>query len=276
MGPEESPATPSWEAEPGLPSGYRLLAFDTLASTNATALEAARAGASAGTVVWARRQTEGRGRRGRNWESFDGNLYVSIILRPQVSLATAAQLGFAGALAVAEAIEMLAPSGPAVALKWPNDVLVRGRKIAGVLLESYIEPDGRLAALVLGVGVNVAAHPGDGNTGDGHPVDGAMYPTTALQAEPGAGHVGAEALLSALIRAFDGWYGSWRTAGFAPLRAAWLARAKGLGTPVAVRLPRETRHGIFQDLDETGALCLAAANGRIDRIHVGDVFFGEG
>ena len=254
------------EAVPGLPPGYRLLAFDSLPSTNATALERAAAGDPAGTVVWARHQTGGRGRRGRSWESFAGNLYASILLRPACDLTAAAQLGFVAALAVAEGVAALAPGLPPLALKWPNDVLLGGRKVAGVLLESIQGAEGRPSALAVGVGVNIAGFPDTETAG---------YPATALHSEAAAAHIDADTLLSSLVRCFETGRARWAAEGFAPVRAAWLARAKGLGKPIAVRLPQESRHGIFQDLDEAGALCLATSEGKIARITVGEVFFGQ-
>jgi len=254
------------EAMPGLPPGYRLLAFDSLASTNATALERAAAGDPAGTVIWAQQQTSGRGRRGRHWESFAGNLYASILLRPACKLTAAAQLGFVAAVAVVESVTALAPTLSPLALKWPNDVLLGGRKVAGVLLESQAGGGEGDSALAIGVGVNIAGFPD---------IETVSYPATALHTEAAAAHIEADALLSSLVRCFEAGRARWAAEGFGPVRAAWLARAKGLGKPIAVRLPRESRHGIFQDLDDSGALCLATSSGRIERITVGEVFFGR-
>ena len=138
-------------------------------STNEEALRLARAGEPGGAVIWAREQSAGRGRRGRNWVSKAGNLYLSILLRPDAALADAAQLSFAAALAVKNALQRLATNGdgpPPLTLKWPNDVLMSGNKISGILLEGAAAansgPKGaRTEYLVIGIGINLRHHPED-------------------------------------------------------------------------------------------------------------------
>src|SRR5205085_10360435 len=119
-----------------LPAAFRLLSYDRLASTNDEAKRLARDGAAEGTIVWAREQSAGRGRRGRQWIGIPGNLFVSFILRPACPPAAASQLGFVAALALGDAIGTSAPPSAALRCKWPNDVLINGRKFAGILLES--------------------------------------------------------------------------------------------------------------------------------------------
>jgi BirA family biotin operon repressor/biotin-[acetyl-CoA-carboxylase] ligase len=147
---------------PRLPPFFRLLRFETIGSTMTEAKRLAGEGAAEGTLVWAGEQTEGRGRRGRPWVSVPGNLYMSLVLRPGGAAAAAAQLGFAAALAVGEAALRLLPGEARISHKWPNDVLVDGRKLSGILLESAAAADGGLAWLVMGIGVNVASHPDAG------------------------------------------------------------------------------------------------------------------
>lgn len=241
-----------------LPSFYRLVSHERIASTNDEAKALAAEGALAGTLVWARTQTAGRGRQGRGWISPAGNFYASLVLRPDVPIATAAQLGFVAALAVADACLALAPAA-AISLKWPNDVLLNGRKLAGILLESQSQGDGTLGWLVLGVGINLATYPVE-----------VEYPATALAAT--GADVDSEAMLGALAASFLIWYERWREgAGFATIRAEWLARAQGLGQPIRVRLPAETLAGVFAGLDADGALLLEAEQGR-RRIAAGEVF----
>lgn len=250
-------------AEPELPAGFRLQSFETLGSTNDAAKALARAGAAEKTLVWAREQTQGRGRRGRTWHSPPGNLYLSLVLRPHREAARAAQLSFVAALALGDALHALA--GPALALryKWPNDVLCGGKKLAGILLESETGTDGSVQFVVIGVGVNLASRPED-----------VEYPATSLAAEGIAG-VTPTALLEAFARHVDLWVGRWRQEGFAPVRTAWLARASGLGAPITVRLERVTLCGRFHDLGADGALVLDAAEGR-RRIAAGEVFPASG
>ena len=245
------------EPGPRLPEGWRLAAHDTLGSTNDEALRLLRAGAPAPTLVWARAQESGRGRDGRVWSSPPGNIYASLLLRPPGTPLVAAQLGFVAALAIGEA---LAARVPEVTLKWPNDVLQAGRKIAGILLETEGVGAEGIAGLVVGFGVNVARHPAE-----------ARLPATSLHA---AGDAGArvEEVLSAIARDFARWHATWSSDGFAPVRAAWLARAHGLGGAIEVRLPRETIAGRFRDVDARGVLILETASGA-RAITAGDVFF---
>lgn len=241
-----------------LPPFFRLAAFDTLASTSDEARRRAREGAPEGTLITARVQTAGRGRQGRAWVSQPGNLHASLLLRPEAPMARAAQLGFAAGLAVADAIGAFA-SKASVTLKWPNDVLLDGRKAAGILLESEGNAAGRVAFVVIGIGVNLAVSPA-----------GTEFPATSLKAVTGTAPM-PEAFLAVLASALALWYERWRTDGFAALRRAWLARAAGLGQALRARLPGETVEGRFAGLDDDGLLLLDAPGGR-RRIAAGDVF----
>jgi BirA family biotin operon repressor/biotin-[acetyl-CoA-carboxylase] ligase len=244
---------------PRLPAGYPLVSRETVGSTNDEATRLARSSAKEGTLVWALEQTSGRGRRGRAWSSPRGNLYASLVLRPACRLEHAAQLGFVAALAVGDALAALVPGLREHALKWPNDVLVGGRKIAGVLLESEIGENGSLAFLIVGVGINLVSAPTD-----------AEFPATSILGE---GHRPPEpaATLAAFARHFDAWARCWREEGFAPVRSVWRTRARGLGEPIRVRLETTTLHGCFADIDHQGVLLLDTPDGR-RRVSVGDVF----
>ena len=246
------------EAAVSLPAGYRLHRHDTIGSTNDEAKRLARAGAPEGMLVWAGEQTAGRGRRGRQWASPPGNLYVSFILRPGGTPGRAAQLGFVAALALGEALNRLAGTEARLRCKWPNDLLLDGRKLAGILLESETTASGAVDFVVIGIGVNLASSPA-----------ASEYPATSL-AEEGV-TIGPALLLEAMVREFDLWLARWRQEGFAPVREAWLARASGIGDAIRVRLERITLTGRFVDLDESGALLLDAADGR-RRVAAGDVF----
>ena len=242
---------------PALPPFFRLAAFATLANTSDEARRRARDGAPEGTLVTARMQTEGRGRQGKRWVSEPGNLYASLVLRPDVPIARAAQLGFAASLAVADTLGRFAPAAGAT-LKWPNDVLLGGKKVAGILLESEGDPGGGVRFVVLGIGVNLGSYPTDSE-----------FPATSLKA---AGRDAApEAFLAALAPAFLVWYERWRRDGFVGLRQAWLDRAAGLGQALRARLPGETVEGRFAGLDDDGMLLLDGPAGR-RRIAAADVF----
>jgi BirA family transcriptional regulator, biotin operon repressor / biotin---[acetyl-CoA-carboxylase] ligase len=240
-------------------ASLRLLRYHTLGSTNDEAKRLAEAGAAEWTVVWAGKQTAGRGRGGSVFLSPPGSLYFSAILRPARPAASAAQLGFAAALAVGEAIAARLPPGRELCYKWPNDVLVDGRKVSGILLESSAAQDGALAWLVAGIGVNVANHPAE-----------TAWPATSLAAL-GAVPVGLEELLRGIAAAFRAEVARWLDQGFRPLREAWLARAYGLGEAVRVRLPRESFSGRFLDLDADGVLLVETAAGP-RRISAGEIF----
>lgn len=246
-------------AELPLPEGYRLVALERVGSTNDEAKTLARGGVAAGTLVWAKEQTAGRGRRGRLWLSPPGNLYLSLIVRPGGAPAEAAQLGFVAALGLGEAL--LEVAGPALSLayKWPNDVLVGNRKLAGILLESETGGRGAVDFVIIGIGVNLASKP-----------ENVEFPATSLALE-GFADIAPMVLLRAFVRHFDAWATRWRQDGFAPVRSAWLGRAGGLGDDIRVRLGRATLCGRFLDLDADGALVLDAAGAR-RRIAAGDVF----
>ena len=226
---------------PVLPDGWTLVALDTVGSTNDEAAHLADAGAPEGTVVWSREQTGGRGRRGRHWASPVGNLYTSTILRPDCPAQRATELGFAAALAVADIV----PAGREVRVKWPNDVLVGGGKIAGILLESAIGQTGQVQHVVAGIGVNVGFAP---------QLPEMRYPGSAL-----GGSV--EAALEKLTAALAARLAEWRREGFETVRAAWLAKAGPLGAEVDVKLGEGLVRGRFAGLDREGALLLDTATG---------------
>jgi BirA family biotin operon repressor/biotin-[acetyl-CoA-carboxylase] ligase len=241
---------------------YTVVHRERIDSTNEEAKRLAAVGAPAGTLVWAGQQLTGRGRRGRSWASPPGNLYLSLLLRPGCVAPIACQLNFVAAVALAEAVSALLPSSASVALKWPNDVLVNGAKVSGILLEAAAATDRVIDWLVIGVGVNIASHPAD-----------TPYPATSLQRE-GACSTPA-AVLEAFAKRFESWHETWRSGGFLPVRARWLASARGLGDPIEIRLDRETLQGRFSDLDETGALMLDMGSRGHRQITTGDLYFPQ-
>ncbi|MBX6320690.1 MAG: biotin--[acetyl-CoA-carboxylase] ligase [Rhodospirillaceae bacterium] len=247
-------------AAPRLPDFFDLIAFTRIDSTNEEARRRALAGAREGTLVWALEQTAGRGRRGRAWQSPPGNLYMSLLLRPGCPLETAAQWSFVAAVALGEALAGVLPPGPAIRFKWPNDVLIDGAKVSGILMET----SGGAATvewLVVGIGVNVLSAPAE-----------APYPATSL-VRAGAAAASVPAVLERLAGALLAWRERWLSQGFAVVRAQWLRFAQGLGHAVEVRLPGETLCGRFAALEEGGALALELPGGGVRRITAGEVFF---
>lgn len=250
-------------ATPDLPPAFTLIALDTVDSTNEEAKRRAREGAEDGTLIWALQQTAGHGRGGREWASPRGNLYCSVVTRPDCPLGEAAQLGFAACLGVGGALGSLVPPLTELHYKWPNDVLLNRRKVAGILLETASRPEGGLDWLVVGVGINVASCPQD-----------TAFPATSLAAT-GAAAVEVATVLEAFCRQFLTWVNRWLDEGFTPLRRAWLIRARGVGEPIAARLgDGRTLEGVFEGLDRRGALLLKTADGATRSIDHGDVLFG--
>jgi BirA family transcriptional regulator, biotin operon repressor / biotin---[acetyl-CoA-carboxylase] ligase len=236
------------------PDGYALAELAETHSTNVEALRRAESGEHGPLWIRADRQTHGRGRRGRHWQSEAGNLFATLLIRPQHP--RPAELSFAAALAASDMLAGFAPTAD-IKVKWPNDVLAEGAKIAGILLETNASSD----ALVIGIGVNLTASP-----------TGCAYAVTSLAAlgidapTPGAA-------LAHLAAAFAKWHRIWRAHGFGPLREAWLARAFRLGDTIQVHLPDGDGEGVFEGVDEGGALLLRHEGGFVTTILAGDVFF---
>lgn len=231
--------------------------LDEVDSTNSEARHRAMADEPGPLWISAARQTAGRGRRGRRWDTAAGNLAATLLLRPEAPPAMAAQLSFAAALAVADTAQHFAPQA-AVTVKWPNDVLGEGRKLAGILLESGNDCGFWLA---IGIGMNLAHFP-----------DGTEFPATSLAAL-GAAAPAPDAALGVLAGRFAHWHAIWREHGFAVLREAWLSRADHLGGPIRARLPQEEQSGVFEGIDASGALLLGQGPGRVRAISAAEVFW---
>ncbi len=238
-------------------AGVRHIAYETLGSTNAEALALARAGERGPLWITALRQSGGRGRRGSIWVSAPGNLYATLLLSEPSAPEHAPQLSFVAALAVHDAIAQCAPQvGPLLKVKWPNDLLLDGAKLAGILIEGESVPP---FAAAIGIGVNCATHPDD-----------TAYPATDLAA------VGAlvtpEAALLALAGAMRHRLEQWQCGqGFSGIRTDWLKRAAGLGEQIRVRLPERELSGRFEGLDEAGRLLLQQPGG-VTSVTAGEVF----
>jgi BirA family biotin operon repressor/biotin-[acetyl-CoA-carboxylase] ligase len=236
--------------------------YAELASTNAEARRRAEAGEAGPVWITALRQTAGHGRRGRAWASGEGDLAATLLTTTTASPAEAAQISFLGALAAADLADACLGAG-AARLKWPNDVLVFGRKAVGVLVESGARGDGRLW-LAVGVGVNLAAHPAE-----------VERPATSFAEHMAIPPPTPAEALEILAARFEVWRALWQGQGFAPIARAWTERAHGLGGPCEARLPNRTLQGVAEGLDADGALRLRLDSGGLERITAGDVFFEE-
>jgi BirA family biotin operon repressor/biotin-[acetyl-CoA-carboxylase] ligase len=236
-------------------------AYDELDSTNAEARRRAEAGEPGPVWITAAVQTAGRGRRGRNWSTEAGNLAATLLTTTQAPPAVAAQVSFLAALAAAELVD--AYLGPLAArLKWPNDVLIAGKKAVGILVESGSRADGGLW-LAIGVGVNLA-----------HAPQGVDRPATSLAEHLAGPPPRAQDAAEILAGRFEAWRRVWDAEGFAPVAKAWTERAIGLGAPCEARLPNRTLAGVALGLEPDGALRLRLDDGTVERITAGDVFFG--
>jgi BirA family biotin operon repressor/biotin-[acetyl-CoA-carboxylase] ligase len=244
-----------------LPAGWRLAACHELDSTNAELKRRVGDGGdlAEGLVIRADRQTAGRGRQGRAWHGPAGNLYASFLLAaPKKSVAP--QIGFVAAVAVIDTLGRLADVP--LACKWPNDVLIAGKKVCGILPELVTDPSGG-DWIVLGIGINLQPVT----------VPDAVYPVTSL-AEHGVS-ASADTVVRVLAQDLAHRLAQWRDGGFAPIAAAWRAAGPEEGTPITVRLPAahdDSLEGRFRGLDQDGTLLLDV-NGAVKRIAAGEILF---
>lgn len=244
-------------------SHYNLLMFNELDSTNLEAKKLASSAPIGNFVIWAKSQHAGRGRAGRQWESELGNLYMSILLQSEASIEDQAQVSFVSALSILDAIRSLGldPSID-IKLKWPNDVLVEGKKIAGILLESVKVGDKNY--LIVGMGVNLDNHP-----------EIKEKPATSIKAL-GLAYDSVEQILNLIMSSFEKYYGIWHEGyGFAKIRELWLARAYKLKEAITVSDGKQRISGIFEDLNQSGSIVLRLASGEVCTMSACEIFFGD-
>ncbi|MFC3615753.1 biotin--[acetyl-CoA-carboxylase] ligase [Lutimaribacter marinistellae] len=245
------------------PDGYGL---HVLEEVDSTLDEAARIAPRMAGPVWimARRQTKGRGRRARAWADPAGNLSSTLVMRPEGTPAQAALRSFVAALALFDAVVAATGRAQGLALKWPNDVLLNGGKLAGILLESSGSGQG-LGHLAIGIGVNLAEAPAPEVV-----EPGAVRPVSLLS-ETGVA-VTPDEFLTELAAAYARFETQFRTHGFGPIRLAWLDRAARLGEVITARTGRSETTGTFETVDEQGNLVLNTAEGRVS-IPAADIYF---
>jgi BirA family transcriptional regulator, biotin operon repressor / biotin---[acetyl-CoA-carboxylase] ligase len=250
-------------------AGYGLIAFDRAGSTNAEALERARAGERGPCWFVTTEQTAGRGRRQRAWIAPRGNLASSVLEILDVTPATAATLGFAVGVAMVCALRQMSLEAAMrtgggqldFALKWPNDVLANGQKLCGILVEAEQVAAG--LAVVVGIGTNIVGAP----TGT---------PTPAISLNALGVVISAEDLFAALSDSWAEYRGIWHDGrGFPEIRKAWLGRAAGLGQSVAISSGNAIIEGTFDTIDEQGCMVVRTTEGRLVPITAGDVYFGS-
>ena len=237
---------------------WQLKVLSRVSSTQDIVKLAAKDGDPEGYIVQALQQASGRGRHGNKWESPMGNIYMSVLLRPECDVARAGEFAFVVAVALYEALQQYIDTDKHnITLKWPNDILVDGRKISGILLESNLT-DEKLDGLVAGIGVNILIAP-----------DGAV----TLQ-EVASEQVFVNKVRDVILLELDKAYALWKKEGFLPVREKWLNHAHGIGGTITARLPNSSYEGILTGLTDEGSLILTQDNGEEKIITAGDVHFG--
>lgn len=240
---------------------YNLLIFDEIDSTNSEAIRLVKANISGNFVIWATKQTAGRGRYGRQWQSDQGNLYTSVILDNNIPITKQPQVSFITALALYDAINSVTKKSSQdlkTFVKWPNDILINDKKVAGILLESITIH--KRNYLIIGVGVNISSNPTNVN-----------YPTTSILSE----NLETETsnLLSVFMGFFDKYLMQWNKTGFVSIRKQWLKRAYKINDIVTINDGSSRISGVFNDIDLNGNIRLKTAGGQIFTLSLGEVLF---
>ncbi len=250
---------------PKLPSGHRLLKLETVDSTNAEARRRALAGEPGPLWIWSARQSQGRGRGGREWVSQPGNLFASLLIGLNCPLRVASQLALVAGIVTFDTIaKLIAYEGRSeVLLKWPNDVLLAGEKVAGMLLENVGGDNENRSVVVIGTGINLASHP------ENLPQPAVSLATYGMTVTPADA---LEALAASTLEWLDRWG---EGACFPTIRRAWLDRAGPTGRPLTVRVGSQEAEGVYGGLDADGALRLLMPGGGEYRVTAGDVFFSR-
>ncbi len=238
--------------------GNQIVIHEETGSTNRDAMAEAETGAPEGLVIFANKQTSGKGRLGRTWHTMPESLAASVLLRPDLPPEQVPQLSLLTAVALHDALSRYCPD---IRIKWPNDLLYYGAKVAGILTEMRAEP-GRVHAVVLGFGINLAA-PADGWPAD---IDKPATDMASISATP----ISKTELAAAILHALDEWYDIYLTAGFAPVHRAWWQAHAASGAKVSVYDGRDYIEGIARALDDDGALLLETTSG-MRRIIAGDL-----
>lgn len=238
---------------------YNLLIFDEIDSTNSEAIRLARSGLSGNFIIWAKSQSAGRGRYGKTWVSDPGNFFISLLLDDEITISRQPQISFISALALYEAINIIAKQkGGFVDLlfKWPNDLLIKGEKAAGILLES-VTISGK-NYLIIGIGVNIDTKPN------------INIPVTTL-AENGLEIDNQGHLLNYFMGYFDKYLAEWKKKGFVKFRKNWLKKAYRLNDVITIDDGNNRVSGIFNDIDFAGSIRIKLACGQIFTLSAGEI-----
>ena len=252
------------DVPPDIPSNiapdinWQVKVLSRVSSTQDIVNLAAQDGDPEGYVVQALQQASGRGRHGNQWQSPMGNIYMSVLLRPECKVSRAGEFAFVVAVALYEALRgYIDETKHNITLKWPNDILVNGLKISGILLESHIKEE-KMTGLVIGIGVNILTPPES---------------AISLQ-DVSKEQVFVNKVRDKILLELDNAYAQWKKEGFAPFRERWLGHAHGIGQAMTARLPNVSYDGVFNGLTEDGSLILKMPDGVEKIITSGDVHFG--
>ena len=240
---------------------FTIQSYETLESTNSLAFELAKSGIiNHNHVIEAKTQTKGKGRYGRKWHSSAGNLYFSLLLKPNKDIYFSSLLSFVGVTAMGQAIvEVVNNKHCDISYKWPNDILINNKKTAGLLLESDCHKN-KTNFVIIGIGVNITTNP-----------ENTLYPATSINNEFQC-QIGPKTLLTTFLDQFETLYQNWLNFGFTATRNLWLKNASNLNKEINVNLPNEQLKGIFKDLDHNGNLILELKDKTIKQISSGEVF----
>ena len=231
---------------------FKVHTYASLPSTQDYVKELVEEGLPEGIVVQCLEQKKGRGRHGREWVSPIGNLYMSVLLRPDCPVAQAGQLSFVAAVALSAAMDTVLEPGHSKTLKWPNDILIDGKKVSGILIEKEGE------GYALGMGVNILSAPDD---------------AICLKDVAGDNRLAIHPFRDTVLEKLGHYYDLWQEQGFSPIRGEWLKQAHGLNDPLKARIGDDEKEGIFRDIDEEGHLVIEDADGKLFDINSGEVYF---
>ena len=248
------------ERQPDLPGLYDLVTIEKTDSAVAQAQRLARKGADEGTVVWAKAQQEGIGRKGNYWMSGSRNLHCALVLRPEYDFASCCQISLLTCVCTAMAIARQAEPLEEIRFRWPNDVLLNRGKVAGITLSGELDARGRPGWMVVGVNVNVHEYPSSRGF------------SAASMRDEGFQDPDRVALLEAYTREFLSWINRWAEEGLAPVRKAWLTKSPDAGEAATLRLGDLMISGKYRQLDQSGALEIIDESSRVRTITLEQFF----
>lgn len=237
------------------------LFFETLGSTIDEAHSRILQGAEEGLVIVAYEQVKGRGRRGRSWENLPGNLYMTFISYLNYPLSEALQLSFVTCVAVGEKLRPFLPPGHVLTYKWPNDVLLNGKKVGGLLLEAVPLLEKQETAYLISCGLNLITRPLH-----------VPYPTTSFQSE--GIYLSLREVLYGITDSLEHYIALWKREGFSPIYDLWMQHAAGLEKKISFALQGKLHEGIFKGIDVEGALLLRTSEG-LKKFTAGEILAGE-